>query len=126
MDFFFLIFHAVPTELMVILENDVPIYHNGKEGIYILASELLQVPPTDALVNSKPYWIKENRKHAIWFDPESNSSWNIGAMPDVGTSIYGIASMNHALMPFENVHWEYQKGRNWIPTTDVKVKGKQF
>ena len=102
---------------MVILENDVSNYHDGKEGVYILASEL---------VNSKPYWIKENQKFALWFDPESNSSWNIGAMSDVGTSIYGIASMDHALMPFEAVNWEYQKGRNWIATTDVKVTGKIF
>ena len=57
---------------MVILENDVSIRHSDKEGVYILASELRQIP--DALVNSKPYWIKENRKHAIWFDPESNST----------------------------------------------------
>ena len=102
---------------MVILENDVSIYHDGKEGVYSLASEL---------VNSKPYWIKENQKFALWFDPESNSSWNIGAMSDVGTSIYGIASMDNALMPFEATNWEYQKGRNWIHTTDVKVTGKNF
>ena len=113
---------------MVTLENDVPIYHNGKEGVYILASELFQIPPQipDALVNSKPYWIKENRKHAIWFDPNSNSSWNIGAMPDVGTSIYGITSTDHMSMPYEAINWEYQKGRNWIPTMDIKVQGNKF
>ena len=113
---------------MVILENDLPTYHSGKEGVYILASELLQISAEipDALVNSKPYWIKENRKHAIWLDPESNSCWNIGAMPDVGTSIYGITSTDHTSMPCEAVNWEYQKGRNWIPTADVKVHGKKF
>ena len=111
---------------MVVLENDLPTYHSGKEGVYILASELFQIPAQAALVNSKPYWVKENRKHAIWFDPDSNSSWNIGAMPDVGTSIYGITSTDHTSMPCEAVNWEYQKGRNWITTTDVKVQGKKF
>ena len=106
---------------MVTMENDVSFYHRSKEGIYILASELLQKPAQD--VYSKPYWIKENGKHAIWFDPESNSSWNIGAMQDVGTSIYGIASIDHASMPCEAINWEYQKGRKWIPTTDIKVEG---
>ena len=111
---------------MVNWENDVPFYHSGKEGVYILASELLQIPAAASLMNSKPYWIKENKKDAIWFDPESDGSWNIGGMQDVGTSTYNITSMDKTSMPFEAINWEYQKGRNWIPTTDIKVQGKIF
>ena len=121
-----LIFYAVPSKLMVILENDVQICHSGKEGVYILASELLQIPAAASLVNSKPYWIKENKRDAIWFDPESDSSWNIGAMQDVGTSTYNIISTDKTSMPFEAINWEYQKGRKWIPTTDITVQGKNF
>ena len=108
------------------MENEVPNYHSGKEGVYILASELLQIPGPAALINSRPYWIKENRDYAIWFHPEFNS-WNIGAMPNAGTSTYGITSTGHSLssIPCEAVNWEYQYGRQWIQTTtDVKVKGK--
>ena len=120
------LFYAVPSKLMVNWENDVPFYHSGKEGVYILASELLQIPAAVSLVNLKPYWIKENKEDAIWFDPESDSSWNIGAMKDVGTSTYNITSTDKTSMPFEVINWEYQKGRNWIPTTDIKVQGKIF
>ena len=107
---------------MVVLDNDVSIHHSGKEGVYNLASDLLQIPS----VQSKPCWIKEDQKHAIWFDPESNSSWNIGAMTNIGTSTYDISAIDCTSIPCEAVNWEYQKGRNWIHTTDVKVQGTKF
>ena len=47
-------------------------------------------------------------------------------MTNIGTSTYDISAIDCTSIPCGAVNWEYQKGRNWIHTTDVKVQGKKI
>ena len=99
--------------------DDVKALHPSKEGVYILAPDL---------VNGRRYWIQEKGKgqggNAVWCNDKKH--WSIGPKENLGTRLVGIYSDipdEEGFGPIEATNWKWleKNSGKWIPTSDIIV-----
>ena len=100
------------------MRNDVKNAQNSKEGVYVLASDL---------VNRKPHWYQLSGTNSIcWLDRFKR--WCIGPPRDYSCGLMSTSDVDDVLLPQEVTKWKYAKGKydknmhmEWVYTTDLHI-----
>ena len=73
-------------------------------------------------VNNRTYWISDDDKQALWYDPKNNH-WKIGSKSDLGSSSGGLHSKFNAPCPdIDGNKWMFASGGKWVDAgNDARV-----
>ena len=108
----------VPQKLKITLKNEVKNAQHLKEGVYSLASDL---------INRKPHWYQLSGTNSIcWLDRFQR--WCVGPLGDYSCGLMSTSDVDVVLLPQEVTKWKYPKGKKsedmhveWVYTTDLDI-----